>query len=104
MLLATNSLSEVEPADLITHHDQEIIGQCGDHEMGDRNGSSTDCELDSGDIYKNKCNHEFKNERQICPGVINSVFCNTEITSSTDQIIGYLDNNSGNKICCLSIK
>ena len=57
MLLTADALPEVEAADLVTHHDQEEVGEGWDHEMGDGDGSGTDCELHSWDVYQDKCDH-----------------------------------------------
>lgn len=62
MLLTADTLPEVEAANLVAHHDQEEVGQGWDHEMGDGDGSCTDCELHSWDVNKDKCDSNFSQE------------------------------------------
>ena len=98
MLLTADALPEVEAADLVAHHDQEEVGEGRDHEMGDGDGSCTDCELHSWDVNEDKGDSKLKQERKIRPCIIDTMFGKTQVTSPADQVVGHLDNNSGNEI------
>ena len=98
MLLTADTLPEVEAADLITHHDQEEVGEGWDHEMGDGDGSCTDGELHSWDVNEDKCNTKLKEEREVRPFIIDAVICKTEVTRPADQVVGHLHNNRGDEI------
>ena len=104
MLLTADSLPEVEAADLVTHHDQEEVGEGWDHEMGDGDGSCTYCELHSWDVHEDQCYSKFSQERKVRPLVINAVFGKTEVTSPADQVVSYLHNNCGDKIGRLCVQ
>jgi len=104
MLLTADAFPEIEAADLVTHHDQEEVGEGGDHKMGDGDGSGTYCELHTWDVNKDKCDRKFSQERQVRPLIINAVICKTEVTSPADQVVGHLHNNRGDKIGCLCVQ